>query len=302
VALGAGINQGLLATPALALGAYVATPLEIAGAYTIFANQGQFVAPRLIAAVHDSGGQVLWQSPSATRPVLDPRVAYLMVSLMQSVVNSGTGAGVRSRGFTVPAAGKTGTSHDGWFAGFTSNLLAVVWVGYDDDRELHLSGAYSALPVWTEFMKRSVQTPGYSDPQPFAAPAGVITAPIDERSNLVAATGSVTARSEVFVAGTEPGPNGSGEEGAFGILSRIFRSGKVPTVPTAASAPALPLPEGSPPPALGTPGAAHPAPVESEDAAAKKPGIVRRFLSIFKGGSSTPERQPPAPSPNPPSR
>ena len=78
-----------------------------------------------------------------------------MVSLLESVINNGTGAGVRSRGFRLPAAGKTGTSHDGWFAGFTSNLLAVAWVGYDDDRDLNITGAQSALPLWTEFMKRS---------------------------------------------------------------------------------------------------------------------------------------------------
>ncbi len=143
----AGINHDLLATPALALGAYVSTPMEISGAYTIFANGGQYVSPNFIRAVNDASGRTLWQTSVASRPVLDPRVTYLMVNLMESVINNGTAAGVRSRGFTLPAAGKTGTSHDGWFAGFTSNLLAVVWVGYDDDRELNLSGASSALPV-----------------------------------------------------------------------------------------------------------------------------------------------------------
>ena len=142
LAVAAGFNTDLLATPAIALGSYVATPLEVAGAYTIFSNGGTYVEPRFILAVNDASGRLLWRSSEVTRQVLDPRVAYLMVNLMESVINNGTGAGARSRGFTLPAAGKTGTSHDGWFAGFTSNLLAVAWVGYDDDRELkpHRSG------------------------------------------------------------------------------------------------------------------------------------------------------------------
>jgi len=123
LAVAAGINHELVPTPALALGAYVATPLEIAGAYTTFANDGQYVAPRFILAVVDSQGRTLWRSPSIVRRVLDSRVNYLMVSLLESVLNNGTGVGVRTRNFTMPAAGKTGTSHDGWFSGFTSNLL-----------------------------------------------------------------------------------------------------------------------------------------------------------------------------------
>jgi penicillin-binding protein 1B len=94
-------------------------------------------------------------SPVRTRQVLDARVSYLMVSLLQGAITNGTGAGLGARGFKLPAAGKTGTSDDGWFAGFTPSLLAVAWVGYDDDRELNISEARSALPVWTKFMKRT---------------------------------------------------------------------------------------------------------------------------------------------------
>src|SRR5207244_2261340 len=175
LAIEAGMNKDLLATPALALGAYVATPLEIAGAYTVFANDGQYVGPRFILAVNDTSGRNLLESSETRRQVLDSRVSYLMVNLMESVINNGTAAGVRSRGFTLPAAGKTGTSHDGWFAGFTSNLLAVVWVGYDDDRDLRLTGGASALPVWTEFMKRATQIPAYQKVEDFTPPPGVVT-------------------------------------------------------------------------------------------------------------------------------
>jgi membrane peptidoglycan carboxypeptidase len=111
---------------------------------------------------------------------------------------------VRARGFNLPAAGKTGTSHDGWFAGFTSNLLAVVWVGYDDDRDLNITGAQSALPVWTEFMKRATLLIPYKASQPFTQPEGVETAAIDNLTNLVALADPVLTHSEVFIAGTEP--------------------------------------------------------------------------------------------------
>jgi membrane peptidoglycan carboxypeptidase len=103
----------------------------------------------------------------------------MMVSLMEEVLRSGTGAGVRSRGFTLPAAGKTGTSHDGWFAGFTSKLICVVWVGFDDNKELRLEGAQSALPIWTEFMKRAHQFREYRGVRAFSAPDGVVSVEVD---------------------------------------------------------------------------------------------------------------------------
>ena len=202
----AGFNDQLEPTPALALGAYVATPLEVAGAYTIFANRGEYVAPRCIVAVVDAEGDTVWDNPVSAHRVLDSRVSYLMVSLLESVINSGTGAGVRARGFNLPAAGKTGTSHDGWFAGFTSNLLAVVWVGYDDDRDLNITGAQSALPVWTEFMKRTSGLALYKASIPFNQPDGIETAEIDNLTNLVALPDPALTHSEVFIAGTEPLP------------------------------------------------------------------------------------------------
>lgn len=206
LAIAAGFNSQLQATPAIALGSYVATPLEVAGAYTIFANQGQYVAPRCIVEVDDPSGATVWAPPSGTRQVLDPRVAYLMVTLLENVISRGTGAPVRTLGFTLPAAGKTGTSHDGWFAGFTSNLLAVAWVGYDDDRDLNLEGAQSALPIWTEFMKRASDDPAYHNAQPFTAPPGVVTVAVPTQASLSDEVGAdpVTTRNEVFIKGTEP--------------------------------------------------------------------------------------------------
>jgi penicillin-binding protein 1B len=168
-------------------------------------------------SVIDAKGLTVWDNPVSPRRVLDSRVSYLMVSLMESVINNGTGAGVRSRGFRLPAAGKTGTSHDGWFAGFTSNLLAVAWVGYDDDRDLNITGSQSALPIWTEFMKRSSGMSLYSSALPFNKPFGIETAAIDNLTNLVAAADPILTHSEVFIAGTEPLAPVPGEPGTAAL-------------------------------------------------------------------------------------
>jgi penicillin-binding protein 1B len=200
----AGLNDAIKPTPAVALGAYEATPLEIAGAYTLFANQGKRLSPTTVALVRARGGFALYQHNSDSVPALDPRVAYLMVNMMQEVLRSGTGAGVRARGFTLPAAGKTGTSHDGWFAGFTSGLLCVVWVGFDDNRELNLEGARSALPIWTEFMKRATAFRPYRDAKDFPRPAGLVAAQICAESGQLATANCPNTHSEVFIDGTQP--------------------------------------------------------------------------------------------------
>jgi penicillin-binding protein 1B len=200
----AGLPNTIRPTPALALGAYEATPLDIAGAYTIFANEGVYVHPSLVSSVRGHDGRVSYSEKPDTRRALDPRVAYLMVNLLQEVMRSGTAAGVRGRGFTAPAAGKTGTSRDGWFAGFTSELLCVVWVGFDDNRDLDLEGAHSALPIWTEFMKRAQRFADYSSVKPFKAPDGVVTAHICNESGQLASPYCDSTRTEVFIEGTQP--------------------------------------------------------------------------------------------------
>ena len=198
----AGLGQDIQPTPAVALGAYESTPLEIAAAYTVFANHGIYVQPYLVSHVRGDGGVRIYSHRPVTRQALTPQVAYLMVNLLEEVLRGGTGAGVRARGFTVPAAGKTGTSRDGWFAGFTSDLLCVVWVGFDDNRDLKLEGAKSALPIWTEFMKQAMALMG--PPKSFQAPSGIRTAQIDSLSGQLATPECPEVRSEVFITGTEP--------------------------------------------------------------------------------------------------
>jgi penicillin-binding protein 1B len=200
----AGINSDVHATPAVALGAYEATPLEMAGSYTVFGNKGIYVKPTFMSEIRQANGKPIFQNKAETRTVLDPRVNYLMVNLLEEVMRSGTAAGARGLGFIVPAAGKTGTSHDGWFAGFTSELLCVVWVGFDDNRTIDLEGAHSALPIWTEFMKRALLLREYRSAKPFPMPEGVVSLDIDPESGMRATPYCPNPRPEVFVAGTEP--------------------------------------------------------------------------------------------------
>jgi penicillin-binding protein 1B len=200
----AGMNYRIHPTPAVALGAYEITPLEAAGAYTMFANHGVYVKPSFLNMVRSDKGQVLYKASVEQKAALDPRVAYVMTNLLEEVLRSGTAAGVRSRGFLAPAAGKTGTSRDGWFAGYTSELLCVVWVGFDDNRDLDLEGAKSAAPIWGDFMKRALDYREYRDAKPFTAPEGVVSVEIDPQSGMPATPNCPKTQTEVYIAGTEP--------------------------------------------------------------------------------------------------
>jgi penicillin-binding protein 1B len=200
-----GLNINIKPTPSIALGAYEVTPLEIAGAYTVFTNNGDLVKPSFIKTIRDQhGADIFEETPKRTPHALDPRVAYLVENMLEEVLRSGTGAEVHSRGFNLPAAGKTGTSRDGWFAGFTSKLICVVWVGFDDNRDFKLEGAHSALPIWTSFMKLAHNHREYAHVHGFSAPDGIVTADIDPESGQLATANCPKTHSEVFLAGTQP--------------------------------------------------------------------------------------------------
>src|SRR5437763_9773574 len=128
------------------------TPVDVAAGYPAFATMGTRAEPQFIRSVVNSDGEVLEKFTPQTHMALDPRVAFLVDSVLKDVLNRGTGAGVRARGFTLPAAAKTGTSRDGWFAGFTSNLVCVIWVGFDDTRDMGLTGGTALSPIWAGFM------------------------------------------------------------------------------------------------------------------------------------------------------
>ena len=276
-----GMNLQIQATPAIALGAYEVTPLEIAGAYTVFANQGVYSKPHWITMVRDRLGNVIYTHQIEQRPVLDPRVNYLMVNLMEEVLRSGTGAGVRARGFLLPAAGKTGTSHDGWFAGFTTRLLCVVWVGFDDNRELNLEGAHSALPIWAEFMKRAAELREYRNVREFEPPDGVVTVEIDPTSGQLATPACPVSRAEVFVSGTEPVEtcrlHGGGP---MRVASWETPAGPAAEQPASNPARRRPAPAAKARPgADSAPGSASNQPGSQSP---EKKSFFRRLLSVFK--------------------
>ena len=205
LAISAGMNDRILATPAAALGSYEVTPLEMAEAFTIFANQGIRVEPRIIRDVVNGDGETIFSSEISSEAVIDPSVAYLMTNLMEGVINRGTGIRARLMGFRKPAAGKTGTSHDGWFAGYTSGLLCIVWVGFDDNRELMLEGSTSALPIWTDFMKQATELEPWLAEDEFEAPeAGMVRVHIDEETGLLATPECQSVIFEHYIAGSEP--------------------------------------------------------------------------------------------------
>jgi penicillin-binding protein 1B len=173
-------------TPSVAIGTYNATPIDMAGAYTVFANNGVHLNPWMLASVRNTNGDIVADFAPAASQVLDPRVAYLTQSLLQGVMARGTAATVHKYGFNSPAAGKTGTSHDAWFAGYTSNLICIIWVGNDDYTDVKLQGALAAAPIWAEFMNRAIKLPQYSDVHNFTKPEGVTDIGIDRASNLPA--------------------------------------------------------------------------------------------------------------------
>lgn len=199
-----GLNSRIKGYPSLALGAFEVTPIELAGAYTAFANQGRRAEPHVIRRVEAAGGWNLRNYNYPAQYVLRPEVAYVMTHLMEGVINHGTAARVRARGFKWPAAGKTGTSRDGWFAGYTKDLLVVAWVGYDDNRDLDLEGSRSALPIWTEFMSKAYTLRPPRQRMSFEAPEGVEMVRVDAESLLRATPDCTHTYEEAFIAGTAP--------------------------------------------------------------------------------------------------
>ena len=145
-------------------------------------------------------------------------------------MNFGYGIAVRQKGFTAPAAGKTGTGHDAWFAAYTSNLLCVVWVGNDDYTDIKLSGAVAAAPIWAEFMNRAAKLPQYSDMQPFTPLEGISNYRLDKNSNLLADETCPNDYTAAFLDGTQPQSTCSrmGGEGNLGEILGNYNSNGSP--------------------------------------------------------------------------
>ncbi|HUL73545.1 MAG TPA: PBP1A family penicillin-binding protein [Vicinamibacterales bacterium] len=189
--------------PSIALGVFEATPFDMATAYTLFPNGGQIRPLTAITTVVENGkprGVV----PVESRLVARADTTFLVTNMMRSVIDEGTGAGARANGFTFDAAGKSGTTNDlrdAWFIGFTPELLTVVWVGFDNNQPIGLSGSQAALPIWTTFMKRALA--GHKDAH-FEPPDDIVFVDIDKDTGKLARPGCPKVISEAFLMGTQP--------------------------------------------------------------------------------------------------
>jgi len=202
-----GITSPLKAVPSLAIGTSDCNLLEMVSAYSVFPNLGVKVEPRYILKIEDKDGNVLEQHETTSRKeVLNSQTAYTMVNLMTSVINNGTASAARRAGFDRPAAGKTGTTDnfsDNWFIGYTPQITAGAWVGFDDKTSIgaNQTGASNALPIWTSFMLAATQYYPYKD---FEIPSGILFRDVDPETGQLATDRCPETIREVFTEKTVP--------------------------------------------------------------------------------------------------
>ncbi len=277
--------------PSLALGSGEVTLQAMTAAYAAFANRGNVPQPLLIRRVEDSDGRGLYESHDFSSPAIRETTAYLMSTMMADVVNAGTAAKARQLGFTLPAAGKTGTTNeyrDAWFVGFTPSLVAGVWVGFDQPRTIMPNGfaADIAVPIWANFMK--VVTRG-DKPEWLTPPRGIVSASVCRLTGKLAAKGCEDAEvmaedgntyrrslvyTEYFVRGTEPTESCDLHRapGFFGTIASVFGASHAQQPPPNIAN--LDLPVGVAPPAQE---ATRPAEAATPETT-KKPGFWSRLF------------------------
>ena len=202
-----GIQSPLQPVPAIALGAMEVTPVELVAAYAPFSNGGFRVTPYLVSRIETADGELLWSTQPARTPVLDPRDAFQITSMLRSVVDEGTGTAIRAAGIGGPVAGKTGTTNDGadvWFVGYTPTLVAGFWFGYDTRRSIsgNANGGRHAAPAWADFYRSGWKEDAESDG--WRVPGGMTRELIDIESGLIAQDWCPNTRVEWFKVGTEP--------------------------------------------------------------------------------------------------
>jgi len=282
--------------PSLALGSGEVTLQSMTAAYAAFANRGRVPSPVLVLRVEDTQGQLLYSAQPAATQAVSETTAYLMASMLADVIDAGTGAGARSLGFRLPAAGKTGTTneyHDAWFVGFTPSIVTGVWVGFDQPQTILPRGfaADVAVPLWASFMKTATadDKPAWLSPPP----GGVSTATVCRISGLLATDGcehvdvvnqrgAVERRSmaytEVFARGTEPTErcNVHALHGVVGTLASVFLASDRPAQVRVRVDPPTPPPQ--PPSAVvsGSPDT----PPTADEAPKKKRNIFSRIFGI----------------------
>ncbi|HEV2844271.1 MAG TPA: penicillin-binding transpeptidase domain-containing protein, partial [Thermoanaerobaculia bacterium] len=213
----AGIEEPISAVPSLALGTITVSPLELTSAYTAFATLGQAAEPRILLRVENEDGKVLWRSELERHEVLQPAVAYLVTDVLSEALVRGTGSIVQQTGLKVPAAGKTGTTNEGtdaWFVGYTPEIAAGVWIGFDQNRPIlqGATGGQLAAPVWGRVMARVYEK--RRQPRPWRRPVEVVSRPMDPSTGLVIEERCAKSDSprELFVEGLVPASYCPGRE------------------------------------------------------------------------------------------
>jgi penicillin-binding protein 1A len=204
-----GLTTPIPGYPSIFIGAADVYPIEMVSAYTAFATLGTRAAPLAITKVEDQKGDVLWEPEPTTTPVMSPEEAWLMVSVMKDVVQRGTAAGSVGSQFHIPAGGKTGTTNDGtdvWFIGYTSDLVAGVWMGFDKPQKIksNAQGGILAAPAWTAFMNEVYRRK--PAPPDWPMPGDIVTRQIDVTTNMLATQYCPRADvgNEFFIPGTDP--------------------------------------------------------------------------------------------------
>jgi penicillin-binding protein 1A len=294
------------AVPSLALGSGEVTLLSMTGAYAAFANKGLVPQTALIRRVEDRDGQLLFESQDSSRRAISETSAFLMTTMLADVVNAGTAYRTRQMGFTLPAAGKTGTTNDfndAWFVGYTPKLVAGVWVGFDQPHTILPNGfaADLAVPLWTRFMKVATRS---DKPEWIVPPAGVTTATVCRLSGKLATegcqdvevvnnTGHIERRSmvytEYFARGTTPDAY-CDLHPTHGLMTKIagfFGAQDHPPPPTAHDAGLPPAPAAT----SGTAPEATPAPAATTEPPKKKRGFWSKLFGIGKDEDGKDERK-----------
>jgi penicillin-binding protein 1A len=275
--------------PSLALGSGEVTLQALTAAYAAFANHGLVPRPMLIRRIESNDGQVLFAGETSTARAISETTAYLMATMLADVINAGTGAGARRLGFTLPAAGKTGTTNDfndAWFVGFTPKLVTGVWVGFDQPHTILPNGfaAEIAVPLWARFMKTATKG---DPPQWLDMPPGITTATVCRLSGKLATEGCQhldvndanadrrPVYTEYFVRGTEPTTycDLHNPHGLLAAIASIFHG---------AETPAPRIAETEQPSASVTEDSATPPPPAADEAPKPKRGFWARLFGRGK--------------------
>lgn len=236
VASKAGIESTLEPYPSIALGSFEVTPLEIAYAYSVFANEGVKSEPLTILAVSNRNGKLLESRVTKLKRVAPASVCYVLDDILKGVLNVGTAASSRRMGFKRPFAGKTGTTsddRDAWFIGYSPRILSLVWIGYDDNTSIGLTGSSGALPIWVRYMNR---IGGLVPDAEFQRPDDVVDREVDPETGYLTTPFCPEKHFEIFVQGTEPTElcplhGGVDLDGTYGDES--WREGRRPAGPDA---------------------------------------------------------------------